>query len=396
MIERKEYLKKLIAFRDSKIVKVVTGIRRCGKSVLLSQYKDYLLESGVSEDHVVVINFELLQFEELKEYKKLHDYVLSKIMDDQTYYLIIDEVQEVSGFEKAVDSLLARGGVDIYLTGSNSKMLSTELSTLLSGRYVEIAMLPFSFQEYFELKGGEVNEAFSEFLRYGGMPYAAALDDPELKRSYLEGIYHTVLIKDLIERKRVADVELFKDVLRYLLETIGNNVSSKKIADTATSYGRKTNHVTVGNYMDMILESYIMYKAFRYDIRGKERLKTLEKYYTVDLGFRSLILGEKQTNLGATLENVVFLELIRRGYSVFIGKIDDIEVDFIAVKGNEKEYIQVSTSILDPKTWNREIAPLKAIKDNYKKTILSLDRIPIAENGIEQVNLIDWLLGKSK
>ena len=392
MIERKEYLKRLIAFRDKEVVKVVTGMRRCGKSVLLSQYAAWLSSVGVPEDHILMINFERLENEPLKDYRKLYDYILSRAPQSGTLYVMIDEVQEVPAFEKAVDSLLARGGVDIYLTGSNSKMLSTELSTLLSGRYVEIAMLPFSFREYLEMKGGDRDAAFAEYYRYGGMPYVAALDDPDMKRAYLEGVYHTVLIKDLIERKKIGDVELFKDVLRFLLESIGNRVSAQKIANTAVSFGRKTNHITVGNYIEMILESYIMYKVYRYDVRGKARLQTLEKYYAVDMGFRYLLLGEGQPDFGAVLENIVYLELLRRDYRVYVGKVDEKEIDFIATKGEKKEYIQVAATVLDENTAAREWAPLAAIKDHYKKYVLTLDRLPMQKDGIACVNLIDWLL----
>ena len=379
--------------KDKSFIKVITGIRRCGKSVLLSQFKDYLLQNKIDEDQIIYINFELIENESYLDYKNLYQHILDLTIDKKMY-IFIDEIQEVASYEKVIDSLFAKGNYDIYITGSNSHLLSSEISTLLSGRYVEIKMLPLSFKEYLELVKTEKKEAFNSYFRYGGLPYAAQIEDRGTKISYIEGIYNTIVIKDLIERKKISDVELLKDILKYVLDSIGNNLSSKKISDTLTSNGRKTSHITVGNYLDALEEAYIIYKAERYDIRGKQRLKSLEKYYVVDLGFRAFALGDKQYNIGFALENIVYLELIRRGYKVNIGKLDNLEVDFIAHNDNEKIYFQVSASVLDPNTFEREIAPLKKINDNYKKIILTLDELPMNYEGINQINIIDWLLDK--
>ena len=307
-------------------------------------------------------------------------------------YLLIDEIQEVDHFEKAIDSLFASGHYDIYLTGSNSRLLSREISTLLSGRYVEIPILPFSFKEYLEITNLDKNEAFKNYVLYGGLPYATQINDIETKLSYIEGIYNTVVLKDIIERKGITDSKLLNDILKYILDTVGNTISSKKIADTLTSKGKKTSYNTVNNYLNALKEAFIIYEVERYDIRGKQRLNSLEKYYVVDLGFRTYVLNNIQSNYGSVLENIVYLELIRRGYHVNIGKIDNLEIDFIATKNNEKIYLQVSSSVIDENTFKREIAPFLKVKDNYTKIILSLDYLPNDYRGIKIINLIDWLL----
>ncbi len=391
MIIRNNYLNELIKMKDKMFIKVITGIRRCGKSILLQQFKDYLLKNGINEEQIIYINFEMMENEPYLNYKELYQHILDLTVKKKMY-VFIDEIQEVKYFEKVIDSLFAKGNYDIYITGSNSHLLSSEISTLLSGRYVEIKMLPLSFKEYLELVKTEKKEAFNSYFKYGGLPYAAQIEDIDTKISYIEGIYNTIVIKDLIERKNISNVELLKDILKYVLDSIGNTLSSKKISDTLTSNGRKTSHVTVGNYLDALEESYILYRAERYDIRGKQRLKSLEKYYVADLGFRAFALGDRQYNVGFVLENIVYLELLRRGYKVNIGKLDSLEVDFIAYKDNEKTYYQVSASVLDPNTFEREIAPLKKINDNYKKVILTLDGLPMNYEGIQQVNIIDWLL----
>ena len=307
---------------------------------------------------------------------------------------MIDEIQEVDKFEKVIDSLFAKGNYDIYITGSNARLLSSEISTLLYGRYIEIPILPFSFNEYYLAIGGDKKQAFNEYFKYGGLPYASQIKDKESKLAYIEGIYNTIVVKDLIERKKIADVALLKDILKYILDTVGNSVSAKKISDTLSSSGRKTSHITVGNYLDALKEAFIIYKVERYDIRGKQRLSSLEKYYVADVGFRAFALGDKQYNVGSLLENIVYLELIRRGYHVNVGKIDSLEIDFIATNDNDKKYYQVSSSVLDPKTFERKLAPLLKVSDNYEKVILSLDELSMNYEGIKQVNVIEWLLGE--
>lgn len=390
-IVRKNYLNKLIKFKDTDVIKIVTGIRRCGKSVLLSQYIDYLKSIGIKDENIIFINFEFLEYDSLKNYDVLYKYIKNKTINGKMY-LLIDEIQEVDHFEKAIDSLFASGHYDIYLTGSNSRLLSRKISTLLSGRYVEIPILPFSFKEYLEITNLDKNEAFKNYVLYGGLPYATQINDIETKLSYIEGIYNTVVLKDIIERKGITDSKLLNDILKCILDTVGNTISSKKIADTLTSKGKKTSYNTVNNYLNALKEAFIIYEVERYDIRGKQRLNSLEKYYVVDLGFRTYVLNNIQSNYGSVLENIVYLELIRRGYHVNIGKIDNLEIDFIATKNNEKIYLQVSSSVIDENTFKREIAPFLKVKDNYTKIILSLDYLPNDYRGIKIINLIDWLL----
>lgn len=392
MIRRDKYLNKLISFKEINVIKVISGIRRSGKSVLLKQYMDYLRSIGVPKENIIYINYEYLEFENLQDYKSLNDFIIKKTVPGKMY-IIIDEIQEVTNFEKVIDSLFAQDGkYDIYITGSNSRLLSTEISTLLSGRYVEISIFPFSFSEFLEITKLDKKEGFNEYFKYGGLPYVCQIKDLDSKLAYIEGIYNTIVVKDIVERKKISNINLLKDILRYILDTIGNYVSAKKIADTLTSNGRKTNHITVGNYLDALEEAFIIYKINRYDIRGKQRLISMQKYYTVDQGFRSFALYDKQYNVGSILENIVFLELIRRGYKVEIGKIDNLEIDFIASNSNEKMYIQVSSSVIDENVFQREIKPLLKVDDNYKKILLTLDELPMNYDGITQVNIIEWLL----
>ena len=371
---------------------MVTGIRRCGKSTLFELFQEHLLSCGVSQEQIISINFEDISYSHLLDFGALHSYIISQLLPDKMTYVFLDEIQAVPSFQKAVDSLFIRENVDIYITGSNAYMLSGELATLLSGRYIEIQMLPLSFKEYYELKGGDRRDAWNAYFRNGGFPYAAQLDDNEIRKDYLFGIYHTVLLKDIVTHKKIQDVPLLESVIRFLFDNIGNVVSPKKIADSLTTFGRKTTSVTVENYINGLLEAFILYKAGRYDIKGKQHLKSLEKYYLVDIGFRRLLLGDKNTDIGHILENIVYLELVRRGFTVNIGKIGDSEIDFIAESGGSKIYYQVSASVLDPGTFAREITPLQKIPDHYPKFIISMDEVPIDENGIKQLNIIDFLL----
>lgn len=394
MVQRAQYFEKLKKLRDRQIIKVITGVRRCGKSTLLKLFQEYLVESGVAPEQIVSINFEDIASEPLLDYKSLYAYVLERLSPGRMNYVFLDEVQYVPQFQKAVDSLFIRENVDVYITGSNAYLLSGELATLLSGRYIEIGMLPLSFAEYFELVGGEKRDAWNAYFRYGGFPYLAAVDDDEIRRDYLLGIYHTVLLKDVVARNRIADVPLLESVVRFLFDNVGNIVSANKIADSLTSYGRKTTSVTVENYVGALMESFILYKAARYDVKGKQHLKSLEKYYLVDVGLRRLLLGDTISDVGRLLENIVYLELIRRGYAVTIGKVDDREIDFIAAAGGDRAYYQVAASVLDPATFAREIAPLKSVNDHYPKFILSMDEMRMEEEGIRQVNVLDFLLGR--
>ena len=394
MVKREGYLDKIKKLKDKQVIKVVTGVRRCGKSTLLQQFRDYLRECGVDNSHIIAINFEDLAFEHLHDYKALYSYVTERLVPGQMTYVFLDEIQTVSDFQKAVDSLFIQENVDVYITGSNAHMLSGELATLLSGRYIEIRMLPLSFAEYYELVGGDRRSAWNSYFAHGGFPYTAQLDDDAVRRDYLSGIYNTVLLKDIVSRKRIQDVPLLESVIKFLFDNIGNTVSSKKISDSLTSYGRKTTSVTVENYIEALMESFILYKAGRYDIKGKQYLKSLEKYYLVDVGLRRLLLGDKYSDIGHILENIVYLELIRRGYRVSIGKIGNLEIDFVAENGDNRIYYQVAASVLNPSTFAREITPLKKVNDHYPKFIITMDELSINEDGIRQINVIDFLLAK--
>lgn len=393
MVKRQQYLEKLKKLKDMQIIKVVTGFRRCGKSTLLLQFREYLKECSVDDSQIICINFEKLEYEHLLDYKELYSYITERLHPEKMTYIFLDEIQLVEGYQKAVDSLFVRDNVDIYITGSNAQMLSGELATLLSGRFIEIEMLPLSFAEFYELVGGDRRDAWKRYFTNGGLPYTAYINDEDILHDYLLGIYNTVLLKDVVERKKVQDVALLKSIIKFLFDNIGNIVSSKKISDSLVSYGRKTTSVTVENYIESLSEAYVIYEANRYDIKGKQHLKSLEKYYVVDVGLRKLLLGSKNTDIGHILENIVYLELIRRGFAVSIGKIDDLEIDFIAEKDGNKEYYQVSASVLDPATFEREITPLRKISDNYPKYIITMDEFSSNNEGIRQVNVIDFLLG---
>ena len=396
MIERKEYLDKLIGFKDKQLIKVVTGIRRCGKSTLFELFRNYLLKNGVTKEQITSINFEDADFEELTDYKKLYKFLSNKLIEDKKNYIFLDEIQNVKEFQKAVDSLYIKKNVDLYITGSNAYFLSGELATLLSGRYVEIKMLPLSFKEYlstFEDKT-DLTRKFRMYLENGSFPYILQLDnDKKLINDYLEGIYNTVILKDVVTRKNIKDVAVLESIVKFMFDNVGNNASVKKISDTMTSYGRKVSSPTVESYLSGLIDSFILYKANRFDISGKQYLKTAEKYYVVDLGLKQFLLGTKRQNLGHNLENIVYLELLRRGYEIYVGKIGVNEVDFIAIKNGITEYYQVSQTVMAEETLERELKPLNSIKDHNQKFLIITDEVPLTtHNGIKQINIIDWLL----
>ena len=345
MVKRKQYLKKLRKLKDQQVIKVITGVRRCGKSTLFLQFQEYLRECDVTDEQIIHVNFEDMAFEYLLDYKALYAYIEKKLISEKMTYVFLDEIQAVPEFQKAVNSLFLKKNIDIYITGSNAYMLSGELATLLSGRYIEIGMLPLSFQEYYELVSGDLRDAWNLYFRNGGFPYIAPITDADIRRDYLEGLYNTVLLKDIVARKNFQDIPLLKSVTKFLFDNIGNIVSSKKISDSLTSYGRKTTSVTVEKYINALTEAFILYKVSRYDIKGKQHLKSLEKYYLVDVSLRRLLLGDKNTDIGHILENIVYLELIRRGYYVSIGKVGDLEIDFIAERDGHKTYYQVAATI---------------------------------------------------
>lgn len=404
MVERKEYLDQLWAWKDEQQIKVVTGIRRCGKSVLLEQYQQKLLAEGVAPEQIISINFENLDYEPLKDYMELYRYLKERLCTDKMTYIFLDEVQEVPAFEKVVDSLSIKDQVDIYITGSNAYMLSSELATLLSGRYTEIKMLPFSFREYIAQTGLPKEEAFAEFMKTGGIPYVAAMNRTDEKvDQYLEGIYNTVIVKDIEQRqlrkekegntRKITDIALLKNIARYLASVIGSPVSMKSITNYLTSSGRKISQNTVSDYVDALKESFIFYSVERFDIVGKQLLKINNKLYMVDMGIRNHILPRKRYDLGFTIENIVFLELMRRGYKINIGKYGTTEVDFVVQKEGVLTYYQVTADMTAEETFEREMRPLRSIPDNYEKVVLTLDHFSLGNyDGIKVVNVIDWLL----
>lgn len=399
-IERKEYLDKLIAFRDKNIIKVITGVRRCGKSVLLELFQNYLLKQGVSEEQIVAINLEDYDFYELREPAKLHSYIKERLNKNKMTYIFIDEVQHCEDFPRVVDSLYLKKNVDIYLTGSNANLLSSEIATLLSGRYVEIMMLPLSFKEYVSSTGDtkELSRKYLEYIENSSFPYTLDLKgQPKEITLYLEGLYNTIVVKDISQRKKFPDTMMLESIARFVFDNIGNPMSTKKIADTMTSFGRKIDVKTVEKYVRALMESFIVYQAKRYNIKGKQYLKTLEKYYVVDIGLRYMLLGSRSTDVGHILENVIYLELLRRGYDVYVGKIDDLEVDFVAQDQKKTIYYQVAATVRDENTLKRELSPLQKISDHYPKVILTLDDDPEADyDGIRRINALDWLIGTTE
>lgn len=397
LIQRKEYLNKLIAFKDKQLIKIVTGIRRCGKSTLLKLYQQWLKEQGVEKNQIISINFEDMDYEELTDHRKLYAYIKERLADDKMTYIFLDEIHNIDNFPKVVDSLYIKNNVDMYITGSNAYMLSSEIATLISGRYVQIEMLPLSFKEYMESTGNMNDRGikYTEYLQNSSFPYTLELKgQPDEIRDYLEGLYNTIVVKDIVTRKKISDPMMLKSVLKFIFDNIGNPLSSKKIADTMTSNGRKIDTKTVEKYLEALAESYIIYQAKRYNIKGKQYLKTLEKYYVVDIGLRFMLLGSRQMDAGHILENVVYLELLRRGYDIYVGKVDEFEVDFVAHSSKGISYFQVALSVRDEKTLERELRPLQAIKDHYPKVILTMDEDPeVHYDGIRRINARDWLIG---
>jgi predicted AAA+ superfamily ATPase len=394
LIERKSYLEQLAVWRDEEIIKVVTGVRRCGKSTLFELYINQLKADGVSDEQIISVNLEDEDFSELLDYKKLHEYVKNQLLAGKQMYLFIDEIQNCKEYEKAVSSLFLKKNLDIYITGSNAYMLSGELATKLTARYIEIDMLPLSFTEFREAVNiPDKQERFARFLDRGAFPYAARFTDNSLAHcQYLEGIYNTVLVKDVMTRSKLSDVTLLTSIARFIASNIGSPISAKKIADTLSSSGRPTGVNTVETYMEALCDSYLFYKVFRYDIKGKVSLKTECKYYICDTGLRNFMLGTHGKDIGHQIENIVYLELLRRGYTVNIGKAGrGTEVDFVAVRDKKTEYYQVSASVLDDSVLERELTSLKQIKDNYPKMLLTLDVFSGDHDGIMQLNLIDWL-----
>jgi predicted AAA+ superfamily ATPase len=395
-------MEQLAGFRDKQLIKVVTGIRRCGKSTLLDLFADYLKENGVEDERIIRINLEYPEFHALQTYRQLYEYVRERLWDDRMNYILIDEVQMVPEFQKAVDGLFVRKNCDVYITGSNAYILSGELATLLSGRYVEIKMLPLSFKEYISASGGRSDLAakYRDYLENSSFPYALELAGKRDVRAYLGGVYDSIVLKDIVARKKIADVAQLNNVIRFLFDNIGNVTSATNVANALISSGRRISVHTVDNYLEALTESFILYKAGRYDVKGKQYLVGRAKYYLADIGLRYYLLGTKKADAGHILENVVYLELLRRGYEVHVGKIGQAEVDFIAIGENGEEYYQVAYTVegeagKDGRTvLEKELAPLEAIRDHNPKYLLTKDFTPNAShNGIKQLNALDWLLG---
>lgn len=409
-IDRKEYLDFLVKSKDRQIIKVVSGVRRCGKSTLFEIYKDFLLENGVAKNQIISINFEDIDYEELTDYKKLYEYIKSKMIGDKKNYIFLDEIQHMDKFEKVVDSLFIKENTDLYITGSNAYFMSSELATLLSGRYIELKMLPLSFKEYYQAKleyekmeqqenriSKTLIQYYNEYIVNSSFPYTLQLDS-DLKNihEYLSGIYNSVLLKDIVARLKISDVMRLESVVKYIFDNIGNLTSLSKIANTLTSMGRKTDAKTIEKYIRGLTDSLLVHEVSRYNIKGKEFLSTLSKYYVTDLGLRQMILGNRNIDMGHILENVIYLELLRRKGNVYVGQFDKNEIDFVVINSNEIEYYQVALTVLDENILKRELDVFKNIKDNYPKYLITLDDVIVNADydGIKVVNALEWLLGE--
>lgn len=398
MIKREEYLNKLISLKDKQIIKVITGIRRCGKSTLFDLYEEYLLNNGVTSEQIIHINFEEFddeKYKDIKTHSDLYNYVKERLVKDKMTYVILDEIQFIPDFQKAVDALFVKKNVDLYITGSNSFILSGELATLLSGRYMEIKVYPLSLKEYQQAYPtlGK-SDLFQKYITDSSFPFTLALNDNRRNiLDYLDALFNTIIVKDIAIRRNLMDTSALKRVTRFISANIGNLVSIKKIADTMSSDGQDISTHTVESYLSSLKDCFFLYSVLRYDIKGKEYLKTGEKYYISDIAMRNMLIGQKPQDYGHVLENIVYLELLRRGYQVFVGKVGDLEVDFTAIKGQDVEHYQVAWTAIEEKTLKRELQSLEQINDHNPKFLLTMDYIPVtSHNGIKQINVLDWLL----
>lgn len=401
-IGRTEYLNWLIKQKDKQIIKVVTGVRRCGKSTLFAIYQDYLKENGISREQIISINFEDIEYEDLLNYKSLYNYVKERLWEDKMNYIFLDEVQHVEQFQRAVDSLFLRNNCDVYITGSNAYFMSGELATLLTGRYVELSMMPLSFKEFCEGLNDErrqftLSEKFNQYILIGAFPYVLKYQyGLQEAREYMSGIYNTILLNDIVKRLKVADVNMLEDITRFMLFNIGNRTSPTTIANTMTSKQKKIDPKTVERYIRGLTDSLMFYEARRYNIRGKEFFSTINKYYAADMGMRNMLVKGSSSDAGHILENIVYLELKRRGYEVYVGQIgSDGEVDFVAMMNGELSYYQVAETTLDESVLTRELTPLRRISDNYPKYLLTMDELfdEMNYDGVQKINALKWLLG---
>lgn len=397
MIARIDYINYLNKFKDMPLIKVISGVRQCGKSTLFLQYIEHLKSNNIDDDHIIFINFEDLEYEEFTNYKTLYNYLNKRIIDSKKYYIFLDEIQNVEKYEKTVDSLLIKGNCDIYITGSNAYMLSSELSTLLSGRYIEIKMFPLSFKEYvsyYKDVNNNYEDLFNKYINSSSYPFSINFKEENLLNKYLEDIYNSIIIKDISLRIKKLDISLLHRIVKFMFDSIGIILSINNIANKLTSDGYKVDNKTVSKYIEVLTESMLFYKVERYDVKGKNILSSLEKYYVVDIGIRQIKLGRNYTDLGHIIENIVYLELMRRNYNVYIGYFTNAEIDFVAIKNGEIEYYQVCLSLLNEEVLKREVKSLKMINDNYPKYIISMDKVGTNYNidGIKHINLIDWLM----
>lgn len=397
LIQREQYLDFLRRHKDQVVIKVVSGVRRCGKSTLFELFKQELLDSGVKQNQIISINFEDLEFEPLQEYHALHEYIVERLIPDTSVYVFLDEVQHVPQFEKVVGSLFIKPNVDIYITGSNAYFMSSDIATLLTGRYVQIEMLPLSFKEFhsaYSQQNLSDMEIYNLYIEHSSFPRLVRVEDDESIDEYLESILNTVVLKDIVTRLKITDVPLLLDIIKYLLANIGSLINPTKIANTLTSYGRKTDNKTVEKYLQGLKDGLLIYEVDRFDVKGKALLQRNAKYYVVDSAFRKFLLSRTDSDRGHILENIVYLELVRRGYRVYVGHLQNGEIDFVAKKPHRLEYYQVSYTVMEDTTLRRELSPLEQLDDNYPKYLLTMDVLHKTDNhnGIEQKNVLDWLL----
>lgn len=397
LIQREQYLEFLRRHKDQDVIKVVSGVRRCGKSTLFELFKQELLASGVKANQIISINFEDLEYEPLQEYHALHEYIVERLIPEIPMYVFLDEVQHVPQFEKVVGSLFIKPNVDIYITGSNAYFMSSDIATLLTGRYVQVEMLPLSFKEFhsaYSQQNLSDMDIYNLYIEHSSFPRLVHVEDDESIDEYLESIFNTVVLKDIVTRLKITDVPLLLDIIKYLLANIGSLINPTKIANTLTSYGRKTDNKTVEKYLQGLKDGLLIYEVDRFDVKGKALLQRNAKYYVVDSAFRKFLLSRTDSDRGHILENIVYLELIRRGYRVYVGHLQNGEIDFVAKKPHRLEYYQVSYSVMEDTTLRRELSPLEKLDDNYPKYLLTMDVLHKTDNhnGIEQKNVLDWLL----
>ena len=400
MIKRDFYLNQIIAAKDTDFIKIITGIRRCGKSTLLKLFKEYLLQSGIEEKRIIEINYEKFQFDKLRDGKELHEYIEEKLEGQtQKCYLLLDEVQEIDNWPKVINSIRVSFDVDVYVTGSNSRVFAGEQLTYISGRYIEIKVYPLSFAEFMQFKGFEYEnraKALQEYMRIGSFPAVALTDNDALADAVIAGLFDSIFSRDILLRGKIRDEGAFYKVAKFVLDNIGNNISANVIANTLKSQGHKISVDTVDNYLTLMCNAFLLYQCERYNLRGKERLRTNGKYYVTDLGLRNHLLGYRRSDLGHAVENIVFFELKRRGYEVTTGKYDDLEIDFVGTKKDEKIYVQVSLTAIDENTLQREIKPFSLLDDKYPKILITTDEFDLSNEFFDHVNLYDFLLQLSE